>query len=150
MAVVIRAAEEADALAWMDLLLRVRDSFPGLETRAALENYRETLNKNIRRKTALCAWEDGTLVGALLYSPRQNLLSWMAVLPTARRKGVASALIEEMFRHMDPDRKVRVTTFRCQDPMGKAPRALYEKMGFVPGELTEEFGYPTQVFVKNP
>lgn len=150
MAVVIRAAVSGDTQAWMDLLEQVRGNFPGLETQAALEDYRQTLQRNILRGSALCAWEDGVLAGALLYSPKHHLLSWMAVHPKARRKGIAGALVREMLRHMDPECEVRVSTFRREDPMGAAPRALYEKMGFIPGELTEEFGYPTQVFVLGP
>lgn len=41
-------------------------------------------------------------------------------------------------------------TFRENDDKGIAPRALYSKFGFQEGELTEEFGYPNQVFVLYP
>ena len=45
---------------------------------------------------------------------------------------------------------ITVSTFRENDDKGKAPRALYRKFGFQEGELTEEFGHPTQVFVLYP
>ena len=50
-------------------------------------------------------------------------------------------------KDLDPERDVWVTTFRENDPMGVAPRALYQKLGFVADELVEEFGYPNQKFV---
>ncbi len=34
--------------------------------------------------------------------------------------------------------------------MGLAPRALYEKYGFVADELIEEFDYPNQKYVLHP
>ena len=48
---------------------------------------------------------------------------------------------------LDPGRDITVSTFREGDEKGSAPRALYRKFGFAEDELTEEFGYPNQVFV---
>ena len=47
-------------------------------------------------------------------------------------------------------REITVSTFRENDEKGIAPRALYKKFGFQEGEMTEEFGYPNQVFVLHP
>ena len=64
-----------------------------------------------------------------------------------RKRGIASALIEQLLKDLDPERDVWVTTFRENDPKGVAPRTLYQKLGFVADELVEEFGYPNQKFV---
>ena len=51
---------------------------------------------------------------------------------------------------LDRTRPITVSTFREEDEKGKAPRALYQKFGFVPAALTEEFGYPNQEFILYP
>ena len=54
--------------------------------------------------------------------------------------------MDKALSELDPERDVTVSTFREGDEKGIAPRALYQKYGFTAGELTEEFGYPNQVF----
>ncbi len=127
---------------WLELVKRVADCFPGL----VLDDYTEVLRRNIMRGTALCVRDGIRVVGALLYSPRQHCLSWMAVAPEYRRRGVASALISEMLRCM-PDGDISVTTFRVGDPKALAPRSLYAKFGFEPDALLVEYGYPVQRMV---
>jgi len=133
---------EADAAEWMALAVRVKENFPGFEE----ESYRETLMRNIARGSALCVKMDGKIAGILLYSEKHGCLSYMAVAPEFRRMGVGSALAAEMLRRMDRD--IWVDTFRVDDPMGEAPRALYRRFGFEEGELLEDFGYPVQRFYR--
>lgn len=136
-------AKEQDISAWLTLVTQLSENFPGLD----MQDYTQTLQKNIARETALCAkTEDGVLAGILLFSPRQKTLSCMAVHPEYRRRGIAKALILEMLRRM-PQGDIQVTTFREGDPMGDAPRALYLSAGFQPELLLTEFGYPVQRFV---
>ncbi|MEA4832685.1 MAG: GNAT family N-acetyltransferase [Oscillospiraceae bacterium] len=135
-------AEEKDIPAWLALVNTVAEDFPGLD----IDNYTETLKKNIVRKTALCIREDGKLSGILLFSPHHHCLSCMAVHPEYRCRGVASALIREMLNLM-PECDINVTTFRENDAKGIVPRALYRKFGFEPDELLTEFDYPVQKFV---
>ena len=132
---------------WMALVRKVRDNFPGLETEEALEDHRKTVLKFMGRGEALCVREDGQVVGVLLYSSKHNMICCLAVDPACRRRGYASALLAEALRSLDRTRDITVSTFREGDPWGDAPRALYAKFGFMPGELTVEFGYPNQVFV---
>lgn len=136
-------AAQEDIPAWMALAVRVRENFPGL----GLEGYRKTLWKNIRRKTALCAKQDGKIIGVLLFSPRLCRLSCMAVHPDCRRQGVASALLVKMLSLLPADADVSVDTFREGDEKGTAPRALYKKFGFAEDELLTGFEYPVQRFV---
>jgi len=131
----------------MRLVERVRDAFPGLEAAEAVAAYRETLEKNVGRGTALCAVCAGEVVGALLYSPHGATLSCLAVHPEHRRRGIARALIGEMLARLPGEGDVTVTTYRAEDPRGAAPRALYARLGFVPAGLTTEFGHPTERFV---
>lgn len=138
----VLTACEGDLPEWMALAERVKDHFPGFEA----ESYRETLVRNIARGSALCVKTDGRMAGILLFSVRHGCFSYMAVAPEYRRMGVGSALIEEMLRRTEGD--IWVDTFRAEDPMGEAPRALYRRFGFEEGELMEDFGYPVQRFYR--
>lgn len=135
-------AEPSDIPAWLALVMRVSDSFPGLD----MADYAETLKKNIARKTALCVKSGDRMAGVLLFSPARRQLSFLATDPAFRRRGVASFLVEKMLERM-PDGDITVTTFREGDEKGTAPRALYKRLGFVPAELFLEFDYPVQRFV---
>lgn len=140
-------ARKEDFSPWMSLVSAAAEDFPGLET----ESYSETLRKNIARGTALCAKENGKIIGILLFSPKLMCLSCMAVDPAYRRRGVASALIAKMLSLMPGQGEIAVTTFRAGDPKGDAPRALYRSFGFREGRLLTEFGYPVQQFtLKRP
>ncbi len=74
------------------------------------------------------------------------MICCMAVKPGYRRRGIASMLMKQALRELDPNRDVVVSTFREGDQAGVAARAFYRTFGFTEGELTEEFGYPNQVF----
>lgn len=75
------------------------------------------------------------------------MLACMAVHPDYRRRGIAKDMIGLMLNELDRSREIVVTTFREEDPKGTAPRALYRSLGFRPGELCIEQGYPSQIFV---
>lgn len=47
-------AQVQDIYSWMKMIKIVRDNFPGLDTTKGLDDYRQTVIKNIIRKTALC------------------------------------------------------------------------------------------------
>lgn len=66
---------------WMDLATLVRYNFPLLESDDELEKYKETVIKNINRKSAICALIDYEVVGILLFSYNQNCLPCLAVHP---------------------------------------------------------------------
>ena len=145
MACVWAAPEDIDS--WMQLVRAVRDNFPGLETEAALEEYRQTVLRFMEKRQALCAKAGDTLAGVMLFSRKRNMICCLAVAPQYRRRGVASMLLRAAMAELDRTREITVSTFREEDEKGTAPRALYRKFGFVPAELTVEFGYPNQVFV---
>ncbi len=135
---------------WMALVTEVRWNFPGLETAEALDEHRATVLRFMEKRQAICVKDGTTLAGVLLFSRGHNRICCLVVAPAYRRRGVASMLLEEALAQLDRTKEISVSTFRADDPKGTAPRALYEKFGFVPDALVEEFGYPNQVFVHHP
>ncbi|MBO4470418.1 MAG: GNAT family N-acetyltransferase [Clostridia bacterium] len=135
---------------WMQLVRTVRGNFPGLETEESLEEHRQTVLKFMGKKQALCIRDRETVAGVLLFSRNRNMICCLAVDPGHRKQGYASVLLEKALEELDRSREITVSTFRENDEKGIAPRALYKKYGFREGELTEEYGYPNQVFVLNP
>ena len=136
-------ASEADIDAWMDLVALVRDAFPGL----SLGEYRGNLRKAIAERRALCAKDARGLLGVLVLSDQHNGIGFLAVHPEARGRGVASALVRMMLNVLPADQDIFVTTYRKDDPLGAAPRALYKRLGFEEAELVTRYGYPCQQFV---
>ena len=140
---IVGYASEADIDAWMALVALVRDAFPGL----SLSEYRETLRKAVSERRALCAKDGGALLGVLVLSDQHNGIGFLAVHPEARGRGVASALVRKMLEVLPADQDVFVTTYREDDPLGEAPRALYKRLGFEEAGLVTRYGYPCQQFV---
>lgn len=137
----------ADLIPWMDLVRRVRNGFPGLETEASLEEHRQTVLKFMGKRQALCVRENGQILGVILFSRNRNMICCLAVSPEHRRRGAASLLMDRALQELDRSRDISVSTFREEDEKGTAPRSLYRKYGFAEAELTEEFGCLNQVFI---
>ncbi|MBQ4158696.1 MAG: GNAT family N-acetyltransferase [Clostridia bacterium] len=135
---------------WMRLVTRVRLNFPGLETEEGLSDYRETVLKFMKKRQAICVKEDGGIKGVMLFSRGHNMICCLAVSPDFRRRGAASILMDEALKELDWTKEISVSTFRAEDEKGLAPRALYEKYGFVPDALIMEMGYPNQKYVLHP
>ena len=135
---------------WMQLVRELSGGFPGLETEESLEEHKQTVLKFMRKKQALCVMNKETVIGVLLFSRSRNMICCLAVDPAHRRQGLASILLRKALDELDRSKEITVTTFREKDERGTAPRALYRKFGFQEGEMTEEFGYPNQIFVLYP
>ena len=135
---------------WMKLVRKVSWNFPGLETEEGLDEHKQTVLKFMNKKQALCVRNQETIVGVLLFSRSRNMICCLAVDPDHRKRGIASILLKKALDELDRSKEITVSTFRENDDKGIAPRALYRKFGFQEGELTEEFGYPNQVFVLYP
>jgi len=140
-------AEMDDINSWIKMINIVKDNFPGLDTDEDMNTYRQTVIKNIKRKTAICVKYKNDIIGVILFSYNSKSLSCMAVHPDHRRKGIASAMIERMLSLFPNNTDISVTTFREDDIKGIAPRQLYKKYGFEEDELITEFGYPNQKFI---
>lgn len=143
----IELSTKQDIDGWMNLVERVRDAFPGLETRQAMEDHRRTVLEFMERGGAICAKEQKEVVGALLFSSEHSMLCFLAVDPRHRRQHIAENMVACMLTKLDPHSDISVTTYREGVPEGAAARAFYQRMGFTPGRLTEEFGSPVQEFV---
>lgn len=135
---------------WMSLVTQVRWNFPGLETQEKLNEHRATVLKFIGKRQAICVKDENKIAGVMLFSRGHNMICCLAVAPEYRRRGVASMLMDETLANLDRTKEISVSTFRADDEMGLAPRALYEKYGFVADELIEEFDYPNQKYVLHP
>lgn len=129
----------------MHLVKAVRSSFPGLETEEALKEHEATVLQFMKKEEAAAAFDGEKLIGAILYSKEYHMICFLAVEPEHRRKGIASALLGFALESLDEKKDVTVSTFRNTDEKGTAARRLYMKSGFLPEELTTEFGYPCQV-----
>lgn len=143
----IQLASPREMEGWMALVTAVKDAFPGLETREALEAHRETVLSFMDRGEAVCALAEGRVVGVLLFSAEENVLCFLAVDPAFRRQHIAADMLSFALPLMDLKRDVTVTTYREGDPAGIPARAFYQSTGFAEGKLTEEFGSPVQEFV---
>lgn len=146
----VELAKACDLDGWMRLVEQVRDSFPGLETQAALEEHRETVLEFINRRSAICAKREGRVVGALLFSQEPAVLCFLAVDAACRRQHIGERMVSCMRTFLDPAKEVVVTTYREGVPEGVAARAFYRQLGFAEGKLTEEFGSPVQEFIWKP
>ena len=144
---IIQLGIEQDIDNWMNLVEKVKDSFPGLETKDALNEHRNTVLDFMNRNSAICAKEKGKIVGVLLFSNESSELCFLAVATEWRRQHIAENMLSYMLTKMDSSKDISVTTYRDGVPEGIAARAFYKRMGFVEGKLTEEFGSPVQEFV---
>ncbi len=136
-------ASKEDIEIWMELVELVQDNFPGL----VIEDYKKALEQSITQKMALLVKTEGKAVGTMLFSYQNNEICFLAVHPQYRQNGIATALVTEMLKQLPEEAKITVSTFRQDDPKGKAARAFYTNLGFTPGALIEEFGYHCQQFV---
>ncbi|MGM9525802.1 MAG: GNAT family N-acetyltransferase [Peptococcaceae bacterium] len=136
-----------DLDAWMHLVDQVKENFPGLETKDALEEHRNTVLDFMHKESAICAKENDKIVGALLFSRENNMLCFLAVDREYRRRHIAENMLSCMLEALDSNQDVVVTTFREGIPEGVAARAFYKQCGFVEGPLTEVFGSPVQEFI---
>ncbi len=143
----IELATERNIDDWMDLVNKVKDGFPGLETQEALEEHRNTVLEFIRKGCAICAKTDHRVVGALLFSSETNMLCFLAVDADYRRQHIAEKMFSCMLSFMDSEKDITVTTYRADVLAGIPARMFYKRMGFAEGKLTEEFGSPVQEFI---
>lgn len=135
---------------WMSLVTQIRWNFPGLETQENLTEHRAVVLKFMGNRQAICVKDCNEIAGVMLFSRRHNIICCLAVAQKYRRRGIASMLMDEALANLDRTKEISVSTFRADDEKGTAPRALYEKYGFVADELIEEFDYPNQKYILHP
>ncbi len=145
--IIIELATKQDIDNWMDLVNKVKESFPGLETDEALDEHRNTVLEFMDKGCAICAKTDNKIVGTLLFSKESGMLCFLAVDKEYRRQHIAEKMFSYMLTFMDSEKDITVTTYRADVPEGIPARRFYMKMGFAEGKLTEEFGSPVQEFM---
>lgn len=143
----IKLGTKCDIDPWMHLVNKVKENFPGLETEEALAEHRDTVLDFMGKKSAICAKSNDNIVGTLLFSTEHNMLCFLAVDAAYRRQHIAEKMVSYMLTCMDAKKEVVVTTYREGVPEGIAARAFYKQLGFVEGQLTEEFGSLVQEFI---
>ena len=114
----IRLGTVKDIDSWMRLVNKVKNIFPGLETKEAIEEHRNTVLEFISR-------EDSAY----------------------RRQHIAYELVQKMYNYMDPVKDITLETHPDGVPEGIAARKFYKSLGFIEGCIKEEFGSPVQEFV---
>ena len=135
---------------WMKLVNQIRWNFPGLESWERLDEYKAPVLKFMGKRQAICVKVGGDIAGVMLFSRGHNMICCLGVSPHFRRCGIGSMLMDEALRNLDRNKDISVSTFRADDEKGLAPRALYEKYGFVEDALIEERGYPHQKYILHP
>ena len=143
----IRFATVKDIDLWMKLVDKVKDIFPGLETKKAMDEHRNAVLEFIGREEALCAEVDGKIVGILLFSKEWNKLCFLAVDSKYRRQHIAFKLVTNMYSYLDLAKDISLETHVEGVPEGVAARCFYKKLGFIESEIKEEFGSLVQEFV---
>ncbi|MCI6152412.1 MAG: GNAT family N-acetyltransferase [Fusobacterium perfoetens] len=131
---------------WMDLVKKVKNNFPGLETEADLEKHKKIVEKFIKNKEAICVKENNTIIGVLLFSKKEKILCFLAVDKNYRRQHLGKTMLNKMLENFNLDDEIKVSTYREGVSDGITARLFYKKLGFIEGELTEEFNYPVQIF----
>ena len=142
----IRLGTIKDIDLWMQLVDTVKDIFPGLETKEALDEHRNTVLEFIDRGEAICAEVDGKIVGILLFSKEWNKLCFLAVDSEYRRQHIAYKLVSKMYSYLNPSKDITLETHVEGVPHGVAAREFYKKLGFQEGIIKEEFGSLVQEF----
>lgn len=147
-AIKIGYAKQRNLASWMSLVEIVKLNFPGLETDEKVREYENMVIKNMERNTAICALDGNMVVGILLFSIENNMISCMAVHPEYRRKGIATKMVKLMLKNFNSKEDIAVETFREGDEKGNIARAFYKAIGFEEGGLCcFENGYPLQKFI---
>lgn len=143
----IRLGTSEDIDLWMTLVDKVKDIFPGLETKEAIDEHKVTVLGFISRQEALCAEADGKIVGTLLFSKEWNKLCFLAVDSNYRRLHIASKLVHRMYDYLDLSKDITLETHVEGVAQGIPARRFYKSLGFKESIVKEEFGSQVQEFI---
>ena len=143
----IRKGTISDIRLWMNLVDKVKNLFPGLETKEAVFEHEKTVLQFMAREEALCAESDGKIVGILLFSKEQNMLCFLAVDEDFRRQHIAYELVNRMYAYLDLSKNITLETHVEGVAQGIPARRFYKSLGFKEGIVKEEFGSQVQKFI---
>lgn len=139
----IRYVTTSDESQILSMMERVKDDFAGYKEK----EYLEALYNAINNDEAIMEEDEGKIAGLLMCSKHEKELSFLAVPPEYRKKGVARRLIEKMTEWFNAGDTISVVTFQDGDPKGIPARACYHACGFVDDEKFTVFDYPCQKLI---
>ncbi|MCB5714239.1 GNAT family N-acetyltransferase [Lactonifactor longoviformis] len=139
----IRYVTKSDERQIVSMMELVKDDFAGYKEKEFLQ----AVHNAVRKEEAIMEEEDGRIAGLLMCSKETKELSFLAVHPDYRKKGVAKRLIVKMAEWFTSGDIISVVTFREGDPKGIPARACYHACGFVDDENLIVFDYPCQRLV---
>ncbi|WP_373077126.1 GNAT family N-acetyltransferase [Fusobacterium varium] len=135
--------EKNDFKAWVELVKLVSGNFPGLD----LECYKNILIEKMEKNETIVVKENEKVVGALVFSYIEQEISFLAVHPEYRNKGIGLELVKKVISLFPIGTKLIVITYRAGGEKGGNARKLYKKAGFSEGNLITVFDYPCQEFI---
>ena len=128
----VTCATAADIASWLEIVRQVEPLFGDMPM------FDVTLKTKIAEGAALCVrGTDGVVLGGVLLGGEapDNWIRWLAVRGSARRRGVGAALLSEILRRWPGPCTISLGTFGADNEDGRPARRLYERFGFVAGEM---------------
>lgn len=128
----VRLATIADIVSWLEIVREVEPLF------GPMPQFDVTFKNNVARGTALCADDGiGGVAGGLLLGGQapDHWIRWLAVRRSARGQGIGEALVEEAMARCPAPCTISLATFGADNAQGKPARELYQRLGFLAGEM---------------
>ena len=137
-------AEPADLPDLVQLARARVDGFPGWEEK----EFRSSMRTALREGRVWRISAGGQLCGAVSVSEQPGTIAFLGVRPPFSIAGTGKALVDFLEQEIYPGTSLSLTTFRRGDRADAGWRAVWVRLGFAEAELLEEYGYPTQRFVR--
>lgn len=138
----IRQAIQKDKLEWTRLAQTVAELFNSQDM-AQDPSFHDFMDRKIAKFEALVAVDrmNGKRLGFIAFSRTNNRISWFAVDPVERGKGIGKRLLDTALRQLDTEKEITVVTFAEDNQGGRAARKVYQNAGFIDmGSFTDENG----------
>jgi GNAT superfamily N-acetyltransferase len=128
----VHRATPADITSWLEIVREVEPLF------GPMPMFDATLENKIAQGDALCVRAaSGAVTGGLLLggTPPEIWIRWLAVRKTARGQGAGAALVTAALDRCSIPCTISLATFGADIAAGRPARRLYERIGFVAGEM---------------
>lgn len=128
----VHFATVADIPSWLEIVRQVEPLF------GPMPMFDITIRNKIAHRDALCVHDgSGAVIGGLLPggAPPNNWIRWLAVRRSARGQGAGAALMDAALNRFVAPCTISLATFGADNVEGRAARRLYERCGFLAGEI---------------